>query len=273
MDLSIEYGADSRVCVVRMAGELDIATVPEVRETISSALSRGCVNVVLDLSRIRYADSSAFSLLVWLDRELQPSAGKLVLAGASGNVSRILELSGLIGAAPCIAAASDVTEAVSGLDLDTTPTQSLWSERMVLSASAASLADIRTRVVALLEPLDIPEADLFDIRVAVGEALANAIRHGSPGGPDDTVAIQVDAHVDRVVIVVNDSGCGFDGCTVRSEDLYASSGRGVMFMRALMDQVDFRTSADGGTSVTLVKHVSGQRRARKVSGGGSPEPS
>jgi anti-sigma regulatory factor (Ser/Thr protein kinase) len=54
---------------------------------------------------------------------------------------------------------------------------------------------------------------------------------------------------------VTDSGDGFDGSTLRSEDLYASSGRGVMFMRALMDTVEFASCTDGGTAVTLVKHV------------------
>ncbi|MGB4594229.1 MAG: anti-sigma factor antagonist [Coriobacteriia bacterium] len=260
MNLDLEYANESRVCVVRMTGELDIGTVPQVREALMGALERGCGSIVLDLSRVAYVDSSAFSLLVWLDRELQPLGGKLVLAGAGGNVSRMLELSGLIGAAPSIAAAPSVTEAVSGLDLGATPTPSLWSERMVLSANPASLADIRARVVALLEPLQIPESALFDVRVAVGEALANAIRHGSPGGSNDIVTIQVDAHQDRVVIVVSDSGCGFDGCAVGSDDLYASSGRGVMFMRALMDRVEFKTGTDGGTSVTLVKHIAPHAR-------------
>lgn len=259
MDLAIEYVNSGAVCVARMSGELDIATVPEVRSALEGALGRGCAAIVLDLSGVAYVDSSAFGLLVWLDRELAPRNGRLVIAGAEGNVARILELSGLVGVAPSIASAPDVAEAVSGLDLDATPAPSLWSEQMVLSANAASLADIRTRVVALLEPLDVPESALFDIRVAVGEALANAIRHGSPGGTRDTVAIQVDAHADRVVIVVNDSGCGFDGCTTQAGDLYAPSGRGVMFMRALMDKVEFRSNADGGTSVTLVKHIAASR--------------
>ena len=126
---------------------------------------------------------------------------------------------------------------------------------MDLPATADTLASGRARVCEALDPLSIAESSMFDIRVAVGEALANAIRHGSPGGDSDRVSVEIGAYRDKVVIRVADSGAGFDGCAVPSNDLYASSGRGVMFMRALMDRVEFESCADGGTVVTLVKHV------------------
>lgn len=260
MESSIQYSPDVSACVVQLTGEIDMVTVPQLREGLQGALARGCSHVVLDLGQVTYADSSVFSLLVWLDRELQPVGGKLVLAGASGNVNRVLELSGLVGVAPCISSAPDVNEAVSGLELAAGGSPALWSESMTMAADPASLAETRARVVELLEPLGIGESTLFDIRVAVGEALANAIRHGSPGGDADNVEIRIDAHEDRVVIVVDDCGGGFDGCTRSCDDLYAASGRGVMFMRALMDQVEFSVSHDGGTSVTMVKHILRHRR-------------
>lgn len=259
MEIELENRIDAKVCVVRLRGELDIGTVPRVRQSLSEVLTRGCLNVVLDMTKVTYADSSTFSLLVWLDRELEPRGGKLVLAGATGNVGRVLELSGLVGSAPTIAAADDVNSALSGLEGVEDDAPPLWVERMVLPATADTLASARARVCDSLEPLDIVESNLFDIRVAVGEALANAVRHGSPGGGSDTVAVEVQAYPNRVVIRVRDSGAGFDGCAVPSTDLYASSGRGVMFMRALMDRVDFEACTDGGTAVTLVKHVSSRR--------------
>ena len=60
---------------------------------------------------------------------------------------------------------------------------------------------------------------------------------------------------DRVVIKVLDTGCGFSGEASCTGDVYASGGRGVMFMRALMDRVDFEVRPEGGTIVTLVKHI------------------
>lgn len=260
MEIELERRFEARACIAHMKGDLDLGTVPRVRQRLSDELARGWTNVILDMSEVAYADSSAFSLLVWLDRELEPRGGKLVLAGANTNVGRVLELSGLVGAAPTIAAADDVSSALSGLEVANGEESPMWVESMVLPAAVDTLSAARTRVCDVLEPLAIAESSLFDIRVAVGEALANAIRHGSPGGDRDTVAVEVGAYPDRIIIRVSDSGNGFDGCAAPNEDLYASSGRGVMFMRALMDRVDFESCADGGTVVTLTKHVvSGQR--------------
>ena len=220
-------------------------------------MNRGCVNVVLDLARVIYMDSSALGLLVWADRELGPREGRLVLAGADRNVSRILEISGLVSAAPRISAAHDPEDALSGFELTGPPAVSLWTRELEFPAHPDSLARARAEVCDLLDPLGIPEAVFFDIRVAVGEALANAIRHGSPRGAHDPVSVSVSAYEDRIVLVIADRGTGFDGETASDGDPYASSGRGVMFMRALMDRVDFAPLPEGGTAVTLVRHLAG----------------
>lgn len=255
MSIDIERQVDSRACVVRVDGEIDIAVVPELRESLDSALQGGCVNVVIDLSGVTYADSSALGLLVWLDHRLAPRGGKLVLAGANPDVTRILELSGLISVAPSVSASPSLLSALDGLELRETPPEPLWTETLRVPASTDTLAETRNRVVHMLDPLDVAEASLFDIKVAVGEALANAVRHGSPHGESDTISIRVSAAEDRVTIAVTDAGVGFNGVAQCNRDIYASSGRGIMFMRALMDKVEFETCDDGGTTVTLVKHL------------------
>jgi len=243
---------------VRLRGELDMLSVPEVKRAVGDALAHGCENVVMDLRELTYADSTSLSLLVWLDRELDARGGRLVLAAANPNISRVLELSGLIGLAPTIVVVPDVRDATDGLILGGSTEPALWTEHLTIAAAPDALPEARTRVADLLAGLDIPESMLFDVRVAAGEALANAIRHGSPGGEHDEIEIDVAAFPDRVEIVVTDTGCGFDGLACESGDLYAESGRGVMFMRAFMDQVEFEARPEGGTSVTLVKHVRAQ---------------
>lgn len=86
MKIVTEHHGDGRACVVHLHGEVDMVTVPEVREALESAMNRGCVNVVLDLARVIYMDSSALGLLVWADRELGPREGRLVLAGDRKSV-------------------------------------------------------------------------------------------------------------------------------------------------------------------------------------------
>lgn len=260
MKIVTEHHGDGSACVMHVRGDIDMVTVPEVRDALEAAMNRGCSNVVLDLEHVSYVDSSALGLLVWADRELGPREGRLVLAGADRNVSRILEISGLVTAAPSISAAVDPGAALAGLELSAEPENPAWVRRIEFPADPASLARLRGEVCEILEPLAIPEQVFFDIRVAVGEALANAIRHGSPRGDADPVSVTVEAYEDRVVIVIADRGAGFDGEPSSAGDLYAPSGRGVMFMRALMDKVDFAQLPGGGTAVTLVRRLATAER-------------
>ncbi|MDY0340114.1 MAG: anti-sigma factor antagonist [Coriobacteriia bacterium] len=255
MKIVTEHDGDGLACVVQLEGEIDIVSVPEVRDALESAMNRGCSNLVLNLARVTYLDSSALGLLVWADRQLSPRDGHLVLAGADRNVSRILKISGLVAAAPGISAADDPSTALAELELNAEPESPIWVREVEFPAVPASLARARAEVCDMLESLAIPEPEFFDIRVAVGEALANAIRHGSPRGDADPVSVSVEAYDDRVVLVVTDHGAGFDGETSPDGDPYAASGRGVMFMRALMDRVEFVRQPGGGTAVTLVHHI------------------
>jgi len=241
-------------CVVRLFGDIDTAVVPEIKQGLTAALTAGCGNVVLDLGEVVYADSSALGLLVWLDHQLSPVGGRLILAGANPDVQRILELSGLVSVAASIATSDNVGSALAGLELADTPPHMLWHKALEMRANVDSLAAMREQVCDIITGLDFAESAVFDIKVALGEALANAVRHGTPRDGGAHVNVDVSAFDDRVLIEVCDSGEGFDGTPPSSEDLYAPGGRGIMFMRALMDRVEFENPESGGTRVRLVKH-------------------
>lgn len=91
------------------------------------------------------------------------------------------------------------------------------------------------------------------LRVALGEAVANAIRHGSGGQPDRTVRIFAEVLDGEVRITVEDEGPGFDPEAVAdptaAERRHEPDGRGLFLMRSLMDEVRF---AREGSAVTLV---------------------
>jgi anti-anti-sigma factor len=244
---------DSGACVVRVGGDFDSTAVPRVRDSLSAALAEGYRNIVLDLTDVTYMDSSALGFVVWADQRLQPVAGRLALAGANADVTRILELTGLIGVAPSVVVTHSIADALSGRNLSSRASGALWVESFEFTAEASHLASARTRLAEIVAPLGLSDSSVFDMKVAVGEALANAVRHGSPRGRSDTVCVEVRAYPDRVDVVVSDTGCGYDGTTRPSRDAFAPSGRGVLFMRALMDGVEFAPALGGGTSVVLGK--------------------
>lgn len=254
-ETTYEFGP--RACVVRLSGDIDIAVVPELRKSLDEALETGCANVVLDLTDVLYADSSALGLLVWLDHRLRPASGRLVLAGANRDVSRILEISGLVAVASSIATSANLPAALEGLELGDVSAAPLWQQEIEVPLDVDQLSETREWIAYALNPLKLPDSALFDIKVAFGEALANALRHGAPAAGEANIMARVGAYSDRVVIEVSDNGPGFDGVAPGSDDLYKPSGRGVMFMKALMDRVEFVKSDDGGTVVRMTKHRSG----------------
>lgn len=244
----------TRACVFEVSGDVDIAAVPQLKTKLDFTLETGYRNVILDLSRVAYADSSALSLLIWLDRRLAPLGGRLVLAGANRDITRVLELSGLVEVAASVETSPNVAAALEGLRLPDTSVQPLWTRTIEVAARPEALSGVREEACESIADLHVSESSLFDMKVALGEALANAVRHGSPGGAEDTITVVIEGYEDRVVLRVTDAGVGFDGVQADTDDIYASGGRGIQFMRALMDRVEFECLPAGGTSVILTKH-------------------
>jgi serine/threonine-protein kinase RsbW len=96
-----------------------------------------------------------------------------------------------------------------------------------------------------------------DVQIAVREAVTNAIVHGNDNDESRRVRLQIAASPAALEVRVQDQGRGFDPGDVPDprapENLCRSCGRGILFMRSLMDEVRFLSTADGGTQVVLLK--------------------
>jgi anti-sigma B factor antagonist len=93
----IERGLDERTNVVVVEGELDLTTAPRLKWALRDALKAGHSQLVLDLSRCNFMDSTALGVLVGVNRGLDAGA-RLAIACSRANVLRIFELSGMDGA-------------------------------------------------------------------------------------------------------------------------------------------------------------------------------
>jgi serine/threonine-protein kinase RsbW len=95
-----------------------------------------------------------------------------------------------------------------------------------------------------------------DTSGALFEALANAVLHGNHEDPAKRVRVRLHYEPRKCLsIVVSDEGPGFTVSEVadptRPENLDADHGRGILLMRAFMDEVHFEK---GGSECHLVKH-------------------
>jgi serine/threonine-protein kinase RsbW len=101
------------------------------------------------------------------------------------------------------------------------------------------------------------EAAAFAIKLALEEGLINAIKHGNRLDPCKSVELSYDVDEERVRITIVDEGPGFAPEDVpdptADENLAKPCGRGLMLMRAYMDEVHFNPE---GNRVCMVKRRS-----------------
>jgi serine/threonine-protein kinase RsbW len=105
-----------------------------------------------------------------------------------------------------------------------------------------------------LAKVEWPQREVFGIRLAVEEALVNAIRHGNSLDHEKHVEVSCRLNDRHLQIEIADQGAGFDhrqvpDCT-EEENLHRPSGRGIMLMRTYMTRVEY---LDGGHRVVMEK--------------------
>ena len=89
--LNVDVHRVEGLTAVNAAGEIDLATAPELR----AALERVTGRVVVHLDEVTYLDSSGIAVLVAQQHRLAADGGELVLQRPSTFVRRTLELTGL----------------------------------------------------------------------------------------------------------------------------------------------------------------------------------
>lgn len=84
---------------VKVAGEIDVATSPALRQELHSALDAGAPRVVIDLSETTFIDSSGLGVLVGALKRRREADGDgdqpLVLRGLQDPVRKVFEITGL----------------------------------------------------------------------------------------------------------------------------------------------------------------------------------
>lgn len=81
--------------VVAVAGELDLATAPQLRERLALLSEAGKNQVTLDLTHLDFIDSTGLSVLVMVFNRAQAAGGSIVIRNPSMSVMRIFEITGL----------------------------------------------------------------------------------------------------------------------------------------------------------------------------------
>ena len=126
--------------------------------------------------------------------------------------------------------------------------------QVVIPSDPAEARRVQDEIERLLRAHEATEKDIFGIRLALEEALVNAIKHGNQLDRSKTVTVASAVRGERFEVHITDEGSGFDPGDVPDptavENIERPCGRGLMLMRHYMNEVTFHGR---GNSVSMAK--------------------
>ncbi len=99
--MSLHISCKNRTLLVKVAGEIDLVTAPDFRESIDNAMKEMMgINLLVDMSQVSFIDSSGVAVILGRFRRIQDQGGLMILYGMNANTKRILDLSGILSFIP-----------------------------------------------------------------------------------------------------------------------------------------------------------------------------
>jgi len=117
------------------------------------------------------------------------------------------------------------------------------SLNLVIRSDPAEVPQVQEAIERALKDHHFDERDIFSIKLAMEEAVVNAIKHGNQMDPSKKVSIHCCISDERFDVRICDEGRGFDPEDVPDpmavENLERPCGRGLLLMRHYMSEVNF----------------------------------
>ncbi|KJS22595.1 MAG: ATPase [Clostridiaceae bacterium BRH_c20a] len=131
--------------------------------------------------------------------------------------------------------------------------------KLEFSSLPENVALARVLIASLVVQVDTTITDLEEVKVAVSEAVSNAIIHGYQNEPNNIVNIEAKIVAGELEIVVEDSGIGIEDVEKAMTPTFSTHpdrmGLGFVFMKSFMDNVEVLSEIGKGTKVVLQKKL------------------
>jgi len=129
----------------------------------------------------------------------------------------------------------------------------------LLDSTLDSVDEAENTVLRMAGQAGLEEDDLHALGMAVREAAVNAVVHGNRYNARKKVHLTVSRMPDRLMVAIGDEGEGFTADSVADplapENLLRQSGRGLLLIRAFVDEFEIVRRQPRGTQVRLVKYL------------------
>jgi anti-sigma F factor len=131
--------------------------------------------------------------------------------------------------------------------------------KLIFSSLPENVSSVRLLVASVGSQLDLSLNDLEEIKVAVSEAISNAIIHGYSNAPENFVHLEMEITSNQLKIIVIDQGCGIPDVKQAMQPAFSTDpermGLGFVFMQSFMDELKVTSEINKGTTVTMVKYL------------------
>ncbi|MEN6372797.1 MAG: STAS domain-containing protein [Armatimonadota bacterium] len=96
MNFSIDtYNMESGVPVIKLTGEVDVYTAPQLKQQMIGMLEAGANQILIDLTEVEYFDSTALGVLIGGLKRMRERDGNLSLICPNPRIRRVFEITGL----------------------------------------------------------------------------------------------------------------------------------------------------------------------------------
>ncbi|UBH08361.1 anti-sigma B factor RsbW [Macrococcus armenti] len=138
---------------------------------------------------------------------------------------------------------------------------------MRFPAAAEYVGLVRLTLSGILNRAGASYDDIEDTKIAVSEAVTNAVKHAYKDDVKGDVLVGYVIFGDKVEVIVSDSGTSFDYERTKSElgpynenenvDFIREGGLGLFLIESLMDEVNVKK--DSGVTISMTKYITGEQ--------------
>ena len=95
MDLSLQTHRIGERTVIAVGGEVDVYTAPMLRDKISDLVSAGDINLIVDMEKVEFLDSTGLGVLVGGLKKVRADGGSIQLICNQERLLKIFRITGL----------------------------------------------------------------------------------------------------------------------------------------------------------------------------------
>lgn len=133
------------------------------------------------------------------------------------------------------------------------------TKRLNLQTKIESVDEAAAAAESYAREMGFTDDAIYAIDLGLRESVANAVKHGNKLDESKPVEISFAETDGGMEITVRDFGSGFSVEDIADptdpENLLKSNGRGILFMRSFMDDVEWSNPDGGGLMVRMVKKL------------------